>query len=304
LHYHPFGNISGIYSYLPLVAALQPMIMLEKFSVDAWRRYVQEYRPAVSGMPSACFGMVLDADIPAEDLASIKYMRAGAAPLDPGVHRAFEERYGVTVLLSYGATEFGGVVAAMTPDDHAKYGRAKLGSVGRPLSGAQFRIIDPETGAPLLAGTQGVLEVMAPRMGPHWIRTTDLAELDEDGFLYHRGRSDGAITRGGFKIVPEVVITALQTHPAISAAAVVGVPDRRLGEVPAAAYELRPNSAAPSREELEAHLRRLIPATHIPVTYQQVETLPRTPSFKLDISAIRQLFPNREAEAAAIRSVS
>ncbi|HEY3695822.1 fatty acid--CoA ligase family protein [Phenylobacterium sp.] len=304
LHYHPFGNIAGVYGYLPLVAVRQPIIMLEKFSVEGWLKYVREYRPVVSGMPSAGFGMVLDANIPVEDLASIKYMRAGAAPVDPGVHRKFEERYGVTILLSYGATEFGGVVSAMTPEDHAKFGEAKFGSVGRPWAGAQFRVVDQETGAILPPGAQGVLEVQASRMGPHWIHTTDLAVVDEDGFLYHRGRSDGAIMRGGFKIVPEVVVTALQSHPAVSAAAVVGVPDRRLGEIPVAAFELRPGAAAPSHKELEIHLRGILPATHLPVEYRQVEALPRTPSFKLDVLALRQIFLDAAHERGAAGGLS
>lgn len=289
LHYHPFGNIAGVYSYLPLVAARQPVVMLDKYSVAGWLDYVREYRPVASGMPSAGFGMVLDADVPVEDLADIKYMRAGAAPVDPGIHRAFEARYGVTILLSYGATEFGGVVAAMTPEDHARFGEAKFGSVGRPWAGARFRVLNPETGEELAPGVQGILEVHAPRMGDQWIRTTDLAVVDEDGFLYHRGRSDGAIMRGGFKIVPEVVTEALHSHPAIAAAAVVGVPDRRLGEVPVAVYELRANASPPSPASIEAHLRALIPATHLPVAYHQVTSLPRTPSFKLDIATIRKL---------------
>jgi acyl-CoA synthetase (AMP-forming)/AMP-acid ligase II len=104
--------------------------------------------------------------------------------------------------------------------------------------------------------------------------------------------------RGGFKIVPEVVANALQTHPAISAVAVVGVPDRRLGEVPVAAYELRPNAKAPTEEELEAYLRLSIPATHIPVSYRQVDALPRTMSFKLDIAATRRLFADRDGKVA------
>jgi long-chain acyl-CoA synthetase len=147
----------------------------------------------------------------------------------------------------------------------------------------------------LPAGTEGELEVMAPRMGPDWIKTTDLAMIDADGFLYHRGRSDGAIMRGGFKIVPEMVAAALAEHPAIGAVAVVGVADRRVGEVPVAAYERRPDTQPVSPEELEAHLRRILPATHLPVRYIEVDALPRTPSLKLDIIAVRGLF---EAESA------
>ena len=130
-------------------------------------------------------------------------------------------------MLSYGATEFGGIVSLMTLEDHAKFGAEKFGSVGRPWAGAQLQIVDPISRERLPAGTEGELEVLAPRMGPDWIKTTDLAIIDADGFLYHRGRSDGAIMRGGFKIVPEIVAAALTEHPAIGSAVVVGVADRR-----------------------------------------------------------------------------
>src|SRR5207249_7880502 len=133
------------------------------------------------------------------------------------------------------------------------WGRKKLGSVGRPLPGAQLRVIDPETGAVLPPGQEGLLEVVSPRMGPEWLRTSDLAILDEDGFLYHRGRADGAIMRGGFKVLPEVIEKALLRHEAVAAAAVVGIPDPRVGQAPAAAVQLKPGAAKPSTAELEKH---------------------------------------------------
>jgi long-chain acyl-CoA synthetase len=68
---------------------------------------------------------------------------------------------------------------------------------------------------------------MVPRMGPEWIRTSDIAVIDEDGFMYHRGRADGAIMRGGFKILPETIERALLLHDAISAVAVLGLPNQR-----------------------------------------------------------------------------
>jgi long-chain acyl-CoA synthetase len=293
----PFGNIAGIYSYLPYALARHPITLLEKFTLDDWLAHIREWRPKSGSLPPAAFRMLLDANVTAEDLSSIRFMSTGAATLDPTAHREFETRYGIPILLSYGATEFGGIVSLMTPDDHAKYGAEKFGSVGRPWAGAQLQIVDPVTRALLPAGTEGELEVMAPRMGPDWIKTTDLAMIDADGFLYHRGRSDGAIMRGGFKIVPEMVAAALAEHLAIGAAVVVGIADRRLGEVPVAAYERRPGAEPVSPEELKAHLRRSLPATYLPVRYVEVAELPRTPSLKLDIVAVRRLF---EAEAAPV----
>ena len=70
--------------------------------------------------------------------------------------------------------------------------------------------------------------------------------IDADGFLFHRGRADGAIMRGGFKLLPETIERALLLHPSVSAAAVVGLPDARLGQVPAAAVQIKPVRQSPT----------------------------------------------------------
>src|SRR5262249_882750 len=155
---------------------------------------------------------------------------------------------------------------------------AKLGSAGRPIGGARLRVVDPETGDVLAPGQEGILEVIAPRVGPDWIRTSDLAVVDEDGFLFHRGRADGAIVRGGFKLRPEPLEGGLRLRPGVSAVAVVGLADARLGQVPAAVVQFKRGAAepAPAIAELERHLRDHVYATHIPVTWRVVEELPLT----------------------------
>ena len=285
----PLGNISGIYSTLPGLLMGRRAVLLERFTVAGWHDHILRFRPETTGMPPAGVQMVLDANIPPADLAGIRSLGTGAAPLDPSVHRAFEERYGVPILLSYGATEFGGPVAAMTAALHAEWGQKKFGSVGRAMPGSQLRIIDPETGAELPPGREGILEVMTPRMGPQWLRTADIALIDEDGFLFHRGRADGAIMRGGFKLLPETIERTLLLHPAISAAAALGLPDQRLGQVPAVAIQLKPDAERPTIAQLEAHLRAHLPATYVPVTWRFIDDLPRTPSLKVDRPALRQL---------------
>jgi long-chain acyl-CoA synthetase len=294
LLFMPLGNISGVYTTIPVMLKGQRAVLLERFTVSAWHEYVLRYRPQVSGLPPAGVQMVLDADIPPADLACIRSLGTGAAPLDPTTHRAFEERYRIPILLSYGATEFAGPVTAMTAELHAQWGKQKFGSVGRPIAGAQLRVIDSDTSEVLPPGQEGILEVTVPRMGPEWIRTSDIAVIDEDGFLFHRGRADGAIMRGGFKLLPETIERALLLHDAISAVAVLGLPDQRLGQVPAAAIQLKPGVDRPEVADLEAHLRRHVYATHIPVAWRIVEELPRTPSLKIDRPAVRRLF---EADA-------
>jgi long-chain acyl-CoA synthetase len=158
-------------------------------------------------------------------------------------------------------------------------------------------VLDAATGKEMTAGEEGLIEVVAPRIGPDWIRTTDIGLIDEDGFLFLRGRSDGAIMRGGFKLLPETIERALTTHPAVAAAAVVGVVDDRLGQVPAAVIQLKPGAAKPSIEALNRHLRDRVYATHIPTRYLFVDSLPRTPSMKVDQPAVRALFVDEPATA-------
>ena len=233
--------------------------------------------------------MMLDAGVTREDVASVRAFSTGATTFDPRLRQEAEAAYGIPILQSYGATEFGGVVAATTLADRQAYGEAKADSVGRPWGTATLRVCDVETGEELPAGQEGRLQIRAPPMAHDWVDTTDLAVIDADGFLWHRGRLDGAIMRGGFKIIPEQVSSTLLSHPAIAAAAVVGIADPRVGEAPAAAYVVRPGMTAPSVAELEAHLRDRLPSTAIPVRFQVVDSLPVTPSLKVDRAAVKAI---------------
>jgi len=290
LLFFPLGNITGVHTTIPALLKGQRIVLLDRFDLDRWHDFVVRYRPTASGMPPAAMQMLLDANVPPEDLSSIKTMGVGAAPLDPTIQRTFEQRYNIPVLLSYGATEFGGPVTAMTADLYAQWGKQKIGSVGRAIPGFQLRVVDTDTHAELPPGDEGILEVISPRIGSHWIRTSDVAMIDKDGFLFLRGRADGAIMRGGFKVLPETIERALLQHPAVSAVSVVGIPDKRLSEAPGAAVQIKSSWQQPTVEALESHLREHVMATHIPVHWRFVDTLPKTPSFKVDRPAVKRLF--------------
>jgi acyl-coenzyme A synthetase/AMP-(fatty) acid ligase len=178
----------------------------------------------------------------------------------------------------------------MTAELHVRWGKEKFGSVGRPIGGAQLRVVDPDANRILPPGAEGLLEVVAPRIGPDWIRTSDIALIDRDGFLFHRGRADGAIMRGGFKVLPEMIEEALMRHPAVAEAAVVGVADKRVGEIPAALIRFKPDVETPNLSSLEGHLRQHVLSTHIPGRWQVCEEMPRTPSHKVDRAAVRRMF--------------
>ncbi len=168
--------------------------------------------------------------------------------------------------------------------------RRKRGSVGRAHAGCDLRIVDQTSGAPLASDAVGLLEVRAAQLGgTEWIRTTDLARLDADGFLWIVGRADQTILRGGMKIQPDVVRTALERDPAVRAAAVIGVDDERLGQVPVAAVELRDGCAATPDELIERARAHLAPY-ELPAEVRIVDALPRTPSAKVELAGVRALF--------------
>ena len=289
--YVPMLHISGFYRALFAFYEGRPTVMLEKFSVEGWTDALRRYRPKTIGLPPTAMRMVLDAGVPKDALESLVAVTTGTAPLDTATKAAFEERYGIAVLCNYGATEFLGPVATWTLSDHQKYARQKVGSVGRAIRGTELRIRDAGSGAVLGPGEVGILEVRSKRFGPDadWVGTTDLASLDDDGFLFLHGRSDSVIIRGGFKVMPEAVSKALEDHPAIREAAVVGLKDERLGAVPAAAVELK-NGVTVSEEDLMDFARQNLIAYQVPTRFRIVAALPRTPSMKVDLPAVRRLF--------------
>ena len=287
----PFVHMSGLFRTLLNVCEGRKIALLSRFEVSAWLELVRRHRPAAVSLVPSTVRMVLDADVDPSDLASIQVVTSGSAKLDPDVQLAFERRYGIPVLPSYGATEFAGGVAGWTLPLHREWGEAKRGSVGRPQPGRELRVVDPETGGPLPVDAVGLLEIRSGREGP-WHRTTDLGRIDADGFVWIVGRSDDAILRGGFKITPEEVVRALVSHPDVRDACVVALPDPRLGQVPVAAVELRAGARVDAAA-LREHARERLTAYQVPAEIRIVPTLPRTPSLKVSQPEVRALFETR-----------
>ncbi|OBK90498.1 class I adenylate-forming enzyme family protein [Mycolicibacter sinensis] len=294
LVYWPFGSI-GVCQLLVGPYLGKRVVLLEKFTVDEWVRAVKTYRIRRTGVQPAMLRMLLDADVAEADLASLEYLPGGSGPLEPALREEFERRYRIPLLWAYGATEFAGSVCAWTPELFRRYRDTKAASSGKPLPGVQVRIVDAVTGAALPIGERGVLEARVEVLGPEWICTTDLASVDSDGFVTLHGRADGAINRGGFKILPETVRAVLVSHPAVRDACVVGIPDRRLGQVPAAAVELRHGGATPSAEELMTLVRDALPSHHVPVAIVVVEQLPRNAALKVRPADVAALFDARRS---------
>jgi long-chain acyl-CoA synthetase len=268
----------------------RPLVYFDKFNVGDWVDAVKRHRPRiVTGMP-AMMQMVLDANVVPEDLASIEIFYGGSAAFDLELKDRLLDKYGITVIWAYGATEFYGTVISWSEEMHREWGAAKPGSSGRALPGVTLKVVDPENGAEVPAGEPGLLCAKVDALGPDWIGTNDLVTVDSDGFMFHKGRHDGAIVRGGFKILPETIRTALREHPAVLDASCVGLDDRRLGQVPVVAVELVSGGETPSEAEMLDFLRARLPKQALPTRILVVEELPRTATLKVELSAVQRLF--------------
>lgn len=288
--YWQFGGI-GVCQLIAGIHNGRRIVMLERFTVDGYVNAIKTYGIKRSGVQPAVIRMMLDADVAKEDLASLEFLISASGPLDPETRDEFEQRYGVPIRLAYGATEFAGSLCAWTPEMVEEFGEAKRNSVGRALPDTELRIVDPDTGTEVAAGQHGLLEAKVAPISPDWIRTTDIASVDNDGFVFLHGRADGAINRGGFKVLPETVRRVLIAHPDVRDACVVGVPDARLGQVPFAAIEVAPETAPPTDEELSELVRRHLPVYNVPVAFVAVTELPRNPALKVSLPAVAALYP-------------
>jgi len=287
----PLVHLGGLFRVLQCVTDGRPFCLLERFRIDEWVQAVRRHRPASLSLVPAALRMVLEADLDRSDFSSVRSVISGTAPLDPDDADAFMEKYGVPVLISYAATEFGGGVAGWNLDDHRQFWATKRGSVGRAHPGCELRVVD-QHGDLLPPKDEGLLEVKAGQLGDNaeWTRTTDVARIDEDGFVWILGRADQAIIRGGFKVRPDDVRVALERDSRVRAAAVVGRIDHRLGAVPVAAVELRSGAAKTRSEDLLAKASAILSPYELPVEIRIMAALPRTPSGKVDLVAVRDSF--------------
>ena len=286
----PIAHISGLLALMNVMTAGRRCCLMERFSVHPFLAAIKRHRPKVVSTPPAALRMIVDAAPERDDLSSLVAWRTGTAPLDPDLADQVYETYGIPVLQNYGATEFGGV-AGWTIDDFKKFRKEKRGAVGTLNQGIEGRTIDPETSKPLAPGVEGVLQLRGRQIGDgqNWLTTTDLAIVDEDRFLFIRGRADNAIIRGGFKIQPDDIASAIQAHPDVLEAAVAALPDTRLGQVPIAAYTLKDGASDPGATAIIGFLKKTLLPYQVPVQVFCVDELPRTISMKVSQTALREM---------------
>ncbi|WP_371403491.1 acyl-CoA synthetase [Kribbella sp. NBC_00662] len=240
---------------------------------------VEHFRIAtMSGVPTV-YQLLAQCPVDA-DISSLRFAMVGAAALPPAVRTAFEGATGVPLIEGYGLTEAtcasvrgfadqprSGAVGVRLP-----YQRVKVTSSGGLL------IAGPTVFAGYVVGRdgRGLLLDGLGALADGWLDTGDLARIDDDGFVYLTGRAKDLIIRGGHNIDPGIIEEALLSHPGVAAAAAVGRPDRRAGELPVAYVVLNDGVSVPE-EVLEswaaAHIAERAAA---PKAVHLIEAIPMT----------------------------
>jgi acyl-coenzyme A synthetase/AMP-(fatty) acid ligase len=273
---------AGLYNALFGLRAGAPLVLMERFTTAGFAELVARFAIRSTVLPPAAITMLSD-DRAIAGLAPLRYVRSITAPLSPLQARRFTDRFGVTVLNGYGQAEIGEVIGWTAAD--AKAHAHKLGAAGRPHPGVAVRVVG-DGGERVATNDVGRLLVKPPTtalgLGARidadgFVDTGDLARVDDDGFVWIEGRVGEVINRGGNKVFPAHVEEVLRLSSSVTDAAVIGVPDERLGEVPVAFYVGDDVPAA----DLEALCREHLVAYKVPVAFHRMDELPRSEAGKL-----------------------
>lgn len=277
---------AGIYNVLFGLRAGSEIVVMDRFEPSVFADLVARFSIRSTVLPPAAMAMLNDAEEVGE-LAPLRYVRSITAPLSPLQARRFTDKFGVVVLNGYGQAEIGEVIGWTAADARAH--PDKVGAVGRPHPGVAIKVAPAadddahDPGTPLPPGAVGRLLVRPPSTAvgiaesrvdeDGFVDTGDLARVDDDGFVWIEGRASDVINRGGNKVFPEHVEEVLRLVPAVREAAVVGVPDERLGEVPVAFVV---TDAAVTDDELTAVCREHLAPYKVPVRFRRIDALPRS----------------------------
>jgi len=265
---------AGIYQVLFAFRAGSGVVLMDRFSPTDFEALVKRHQLRSTVLPPAALTMVLHDDS-VTDLSPLKIVRSITAPLSPVQAGRFRDKFGVIVLNSYGQTELGGEVVGWSAADAREWGETKLGSVGRPLPGIDVTIADDEVmvRTPTTSARKIDPAFLDRLTDDGWFHTGDLGWFDDDGFLWLDGRVSDMINRGGLKVFPGTVEDVLVAADGVREAAVVGVPDERLGEVPWA-FVVRGDDSV-SEDGLVSWCRERLTPYRVPARIVFIEQLPR-----------------------------
>ncbi|MCT7352884.1 long-chain fatty acid--CoA ligase [Streptomyces sp. 15-116A] len=292
--FHSFGATVQMNAGFSTASTL---VLLPRFDARQTVSLMQQEDITVfAGVPTMWWGLLqaLTDDVDVERIArNLRVGVSGGASLPAEIVKQVRERLGVQVLEGYGLSETSPVV---TFSDPARDPRP--GSIGVPIWGVEVKLVNPDwseveddgTGSAIgeiavkghnvMKGYHGRPEATAEAIRDGWFRTGDLARRDKDGFYYIVDRAKDLIIRGGFNVYPREIEEVLMTHPAVSLAAVVGVPHESHGEE-IKAFVILDRGAEAAPDELIAWGKEQMAAYKYPRIVEIVQTLPMTSTGKI-----------------------
>jgi len=296
----PF-HIAGVAAVLSSTYAGRRVVPLPRFSAEDWLHAAHTERVTHAFVVPTMLARIvaaLEADPDAQPPALRHLAYGGARTPAPVLERALRLLPETGFVNAYGLTETSSTVCVLGPDDHRAAldaddptVRGRLSSVGRPVPGIEVRVL-AEDGREVPVGEPGEIAVRgeqvsgeyvgqgSQRDGDGWLQTGDRGRVDADGYVFVEGRGDDTIIRGGENIAPAEIEDALLEHPAVSGAAVVGVPDEEWGERVAVMLTLRPGASA-EPADLRAWAKERLGSLKAPEVVAIRDELPQTATGKV-----------------------
>jgi len=285
--FHSFGQTCSMNS---AIAAGATLSLIARFDPGRALDIIERDRATVfQGVPTMYSAILHHPQREAFDVSTLRVCVSGGASLPAEVLRSFEEAFGCTLLEGYGLSETSPVASSNRTDRERR-----PGSVGMPIEGVSMRIVD-ESGADLPVGSRGEIVIRGPNVmkgywgrpdataeaiRDGWFRTGDVGVMDEDGYFYVVDRLKEMIIRGGYNVYPREIEEVLYEHPAIAEAAVVGVPDDKMGEEVGAAVVLKSGEDV-SADELREYVKGEVASYKYPRKIWLVDELPKGPTGKI-----------------------
>jgi len=301
-----FSNFGCMYvAGLSFMRGAALVMQVDFNPLEAFRAIQEEKISHIYGSPAMFISYVDEPNLKDFDLSSLRGGIVGGSPLPPKTMEDMVGKLGLEEALNvYGLSECGGLATTNVIDDPID---KKSNTVGVALENCQIKIVDPETGKELPAGSQGevclhdVLPGSSVGKGYYnmpektretideggWFHTGDLGVMGEDGYLRITGRVKDMFLVGGFNVYPVEIENVMIRHPKVSKVQVVGVPDHRMGEVGMACVQLKPGSSC-TEEELIAFAKDKMANFKVPRYVKFVEDFPMTGSGKVKKFELRE----------------
>jgi long-chain acyl-CoA synthetase len=298
--FHSYGMTAALNA--PIMSAV-PIVLLPRFEPVEVLKAIARYKPTLfPGVPAMYIALLNHPELKRYDLRSIRLCISGAAPLPVEVAKRWSQQTGGIIVEGYGLTEASPVTHCNPTHDASE---VRYGSIGIPLPSTDATVVDPdepsrglgprEVGEVAIKGPQVMRgywrrpEETAQVLKEGWLLTGDLGYYDEEGYFYIVDRKKDMINVGGFKALPREIEEVLYEHPGVKLAAVIGIRDERLGEVPKAFVVLKEEfEGRVTKEELLSLCSRRLAGYKVPREIEFRKELPMTLVGKVLRRALRE----------------